>query len=92
MRIYCTKWVARFIRRERIVDRSLQMALERATAGLIDADLGGGLVKLWVARDGQGRSGGYRMLLAFRAGDRAVFLYGFMASPRASGTISRPTN
>ena len=54
------------------------------TAGLIDADLGGGLIKQRVARKGAGKSGGYRTLLAFRAGARAVFLYGFAKSSRAT--------
>jgi hypothetical protein len=49
----------------------------RAERGLVDADLGSGLIKQRVARAGQGRSGGYRMLVAYRSRDRAVFLYGF---------------
>ena len=40
-----------------------------APGGLIDADLGGGIIKQRVARSGQGRSGGYRMLVAYRTGD-----------------------
>ena len=80
MRIFKTKGVARFVRRERISDRSLREAIERAERGIIDADLGGGLIKQRVARSGQGRSGGYRMLVGYRMRDRAVFLYGFAKS------------
>lgn len=75
-----TKWLARFARRERITDASLREAIERAERGLVDADLGSGLIKQRVAREGQGRSGGYRMLVAYRTEDRAVFLYGFSKS------------
>lgn len=75
--VFKTKWLARFARRERITDESLQEAIDRAERGIIDADLGGGLIKQRVAREGQGRSGGYRMLVAYRVQDRAVFLYGF---------------
>ena len=82
MRIYTTKWLTRFARRERIAARSLLEAVARAEMGLVDADLGGGLVKQRVARTGQGRSGGYRMLIAYRAGTRAVFLYGFAKHER----------
>lgn len=82
MRIYKTRWVARFVRRERIADRSLREAITRAERGLMDADLGGGIIKQRVARDGQGRSGGYRMLVAYRDGERAVFLYGFAKRER----------
>jgi hypothetical protein len=82
VRIYKTKWAARFARREKITDRDLAQAVRRAGRGLIDADLGGGIIKQRVARAGQGRSGGFRMLLAYRDGHRAVFLYGFAKSER----------
>jgi len=35
-------------------------------------------------RSGQGRSGGYRVLMAFRQDVRSVFLYGFAKSERAN--------
>ena len=82
MRIFKTKWLTRYARRERIADRSLTEAIERASRGLIDADLGGGLIKQRVARRGQGRSGGYRMLVAYREGTRAVLLYAFAKNER----------
>jgi hypothetical protein len=82
MRIFKTKWLARFARREGIDDRSLRAAIERAEQGLIDADLGGGLIKQRVARPGRGRSGGYRMIVGYRVKDRAVFLLGFAKNER----------
>ena len=84
MRIFKTKWFARFVRREGIADKSLREAIERAESGLIDADLGGGLIKQRVARKGQGRSGGYRMIVGYRLKDRAVFLLGFAKNERES--------
>jgi hypothetical protein len=66
VRIFKTKWLVRYARRERITDRSLSEAIERAARSLIDADLGGGIIKQRVARGGQGRSGGYCMLAAYR--------------------------
>jgi hypothetical protein len=57
-------------------------AIERAEHGLIDADLGGGIIKQRVARAGKGRSGGYRMLIAYRFGSRAVFMYGIAKNER----------
>jgi len=80
--VFKTKWLARFARRERLDDASLKDAIDRAERGIVDADLGGGLIKQRVARAGQGRSGGYRMLLAYRSGERAVFLYGFAKNER----------
>jgi hypothetical protein len=69
--------VQRFARREKITDAALCDAVARASQGLIDADLGGGLMKQRVARPGAGRSGGYRTLVFFRAETRAVFAFGF---------------
>lgn len=77
METFKTKRFARFARRESISDGNLVEAINRAEQGLIDADLGGGLIKQRVARQGKGRSGGYRMIVAYRAKSRAVFLYGF---------------
>lgn len=82
MRIFKTRWLVRFARRERIADDSLREAIARVARGLVDADLGGGIIKQRVARLGQGRSGGHRMLIVYRAGVRAVFLYGFAKSER----------
>lgn len=82
MKIFKPKWFVRYARRERIEDQSLCEAIERAERGIIDADLGGGVIKQRVAREGQGRSGGYRLLVAYRYGDMAVFLYGFAKNER----------
>lgn len=82
MHIFKTKLFAKFARRERITDASLSEAIERAGRGLLDADLGGGVIKQRVARQGQGRSGGYRTLIAYRSGDFAVFLFGFAKNDR----------
>jgi hypothetical protein len=82
LRVFKTKWFARYARRERIADRDLNEAIARARRGLVDVDLGGGIIKQRVARRGKGRSGGYRMLIAYQAAHRAVFLYGFAKSER----------
>jgi hypothetical protein len=80
LRVFKTKGLIRFARRERITDAVLREAIERAERGTIDADLGVGLIKQRLARPGQGRSGGYRVIVAFRVKGRAVFLYGFAKS------------
>lgn len=72
----------RFARRERITDTQLCEAANRAGRGLVDADLGGGLIKQRIARPGQGRRGGYRILMAFRSKHRTVFVNGFAKSER----------
>lgn len=82
MEIFKVKAFLRFARSEGIADARLVKAVERANAGLIDADLGGGVIKQRVARAGQGKSGGYRTILLFRQGERAIFAYGFAKNDR----------
>ncbi|WP_284946131.1 type II toxin-antitoxin system RelE/ParE family toxin [Acidisoma cladoniae] len=82
MRVFLTKGVVKFTRQERISAGSLREAVDRANRGLVDADLGGSLIKQRVARPGQGRSGGFRMIVAIRTATRAVILYGFAKSDR----------
>jgi hypothetical protein len=84
VRIFKTKWFARYVRQEHVSDHGLRDAIERAERGLVDADLGGGVIKQRVARTGQGRSGGYRMLIAYCSGNRAVFMYGIAKNDRGN--------
>ncbi len=63
-------------------DGALANAIRQAERGLIAAQLGGGLIKLRIARSGGGKSGGYRTIIAYSAGRRAVFLFGFAKNQR----------
>jgi hypothetical protein len=71
------KSFARFARREGISNETLSNAIREIEKGLNDGDLGGGLIKKRVARTGKGKRGGYRTIIAYGAGIRSVFLYGF---------------
>lgn len=82
MRVFKTRPFARWARHEGISDRVLREAVAEIEAGLVDADLGGGLYKKRVARPGQGKSGGYRVLLACRQGERIVFVIGYAKSEK----------
>jgi hypothetical protein len=84
LRIFVTRWFARFARRERIARADLREAIRRAESGLLDADLGGGVIKQRIARPHAGKSGGFRSIVLFRSGDRAFFVYGFAKSARAT--------
>lgn len=86
MRIFKNAWFERFMRKQNIRDAALRVAVHRAEQGLIDADLGGGVIKQRVARPGQGRSGGYRTLILYRQAHRAFFVYGFAKSRQATIT------
>ncbi len=82
MRVFKTKEFSRYARREGVSDKQLCDTVRRAEQGLIDADLGSGLIKQRVARAGQGKRGGFRILMAFHARRRTVFVYGFAKSER----------
>ena len=69
---------------DRIPDASLAKAIRSAERGLVDADLGDGLIKQRIARAGQGKSGGYRTVIAYRRGDRTVFFFGFAKNERSN--------
>jgi hypothetical protein len=84
LKVYKTQIFDKWSKKEGISDSSLRKALDEMHQGLIDADLGGGLVKKRIARLGQGKSGGYRTLLAFRKEGRAFFLTGFAKNERAN--------
>lgn len=77
MQVYKSKWFSKWADKEDVTDRDLSAAVEEMANGLIDADLGGHVMKKRVALQGQGKSGGARTLLAFKVGDKAFFMYGF---------------
>ncbi len=80
MRVFKNAWFERFARKEKISAESLLDAVERAEKGLIDADLGGGVIKQRIARPGAGKSSGYRSIVIYREGKKAFFVYGFPKS------------
>ena len=82
MRIFKGKVFNRFARKAGLADLALRKSILKAGRGLIDADLGGGVIKQRVARPGEGQSGGFRTIILFRPKDRAVFVYGFGKNER----------
>ncbi len=82
MKIFKTKSFGRFARKETLEDAALFKAAIDAAAGRIDADLGGGVIKQRVARQGGGKSGGFRTILLFRDGSHVFFVFGFAKSEK----------
>ena len=82
MQTFKTKAFARFAAREELEEAALCEAVRQAGSGLIDADLGGGVIKQRIARKGGGRSGGFRTIVLFHRGELAFFVYGFAKSDR----------
>lgn len=80
MKVFKNAWFGRFARKEKISDAVLWEAVERAEKGLVDADLGSGVIKQRIARPGAGKSKGYRSIVLYRTGEKAFFVYGFSKS------------
>lgn len=72
------------MRKTELTDEALCAAVREMAQGLIDADLGGGVVKKRVGLAGRGKRGGARTLLATNKGDRWFFLFGFEKNERAN--------
>jgi hypothetical protein len=88
VKILKTHWFDRFAKKQNISDLCLCDAIGRAERGQIDADLGGGLIKQRIAREGEGRRGGFRAIVIYRYGKRAFFVYGFSKNDRDN--VSKP--
>jgi hypothetical protein len=82
MRVFKTKTFARWARSEKVPDLALCQAVNEMKQGLIDAKLGGGLVKKRVRRLGKGKRGGFRTIVGTNLGDQWFFLYGFAKNER----------
>ena len=82
MRIFQTKWFARWAANEGLHEQALRDAVSEMEQGLIDANLGGHVVKKRIGVGGRGKSGGVRTILAFKVKDKAFFLYGFAKNQR----------
>jgi len=84
MQIFQTKWFAHWADKEGLSPQVLFEAVAEISQGLVDANLGGHVVKKRVALGGRGKSGGVRTLLAFKLNDKAFFLYGFAKNQQSN--------
>lgn len=84
MQAFKTKAFARWADGDGLDDEALASAVAEMDEGLIDARLGGQVVKKRVALPGRGKRGGARTLVAFRQGEKAFFVYGFAKNERAN--------
>jgi len=72
------------MRKTELSDRTLCQAVEEMARGLIDAELGGGIVKKRVKLAGRGKRGGARTLVATNKGNRWFFVFGFEKNERTN--------
>ena len=68
MRIFKNSWFTRFADKE----------------GITDADLGGDVYKMRLARPGEGKRGGYRVIVFFRSEELTFYEYCFAKSSRST--------
>ena len=86
MRIFKTKAFHRWASKEKLTDNALCIAVNEIVNGLIDANLGGHVLKKRVALAGRGKRGGVRTLVAYRLDEKTFFMYGFAKGERANIT------
>ncbi|MCX7337747.1 MAG: type II toxin-antitoxin system RelE/ParE family toxin [Alphaproteobacteria bacterium] len=84
VRIFKTSWFERFTRKNKIDDSTLIESVRRMNSGIVDADLGNGVIKQRLARVGRGLSGGYRIILLVKRGECTFFVYGFSKSDKSN--------
>lgn len=83
MRIFKTRPFSRWASGQ-LTNAVLRSTAQEMIAGLIDVNLGGSVYKKRVAVPGRGKRGSTRTLVAFRSGDRAIFMYGFAKNQRTN--------
>ena len=83
-RVFKTRHFSRWMRKTELTDSALCSAVAEMAQGLIDADLGGGVVKKRVGLAGRGKRGGARTLVATNKGNRWFFVFGFEKNDRAN--------
>jgi hypothetical protein len=77
-----TKYFSRWARKSRLGDDQLLIASQELAAGLFAANLGSNLYKVRIAAQSSGKSSGYRTLIAYKKGDRLLFIFGFSKNER----------
>lgn len=83
-RVFKTRSFARWLKKSELTDSALCAAVEEMVRGLVDADLGGDVLKKRVALPGRGKRAGARTLVATRRADRWFFVFGFEKNERAN--------
>ena len=84
IRIFKTRHFQRWMNKTGLSDEMLVVAVLEMVAGLVDADLGGGVLKKRIALSGRGKRGSVRTLIATRRADLWIFVFGFEKKQRSN--------
>lgn len=83
-RIFKTRSFDRWMRKTELTDFALCHAVREMSEGLMDANLGRGLIKKRVGVAGRGKRGGVRTLVATNKNNRWFFVFGFEKNERTN--------
>src|SRR5882762_4351188 len=86
MSVYKTMEFAKFARKAKLGSDELLEAAQAMASGRWDADLGGGVFKQRIAREGGGKSGGFRTIILFKVGGHSFLVHGFAKNEKANFT------
>lgn len=88
MRVFKTRRLNRFAEKEGLTDEAILKAAKEVAAGVVEANLGRNLFKKRIARTGEGKSSGYRTIVAFKSsdGEKVFFMYGFAKNQQSNIT------
>src|SRR6478672_1014901 len=81
-RVFMTRHFSRWLGKMDLSVEALCRSVEEMERGLIDANLGGGIIKKRVALPGRGKRGSARTLVAMNSANRWFFVFGFKKNDR----------
>jgi hypothetical protein len=84
MRVLKNKPFSQWAKKLKISDTTLLTAIIEMTNGLYEANLGGHIYKKRLPLGHKGKSGGARTIIAFKVGDKAIFVYGFSKGEKSN--------
>ena len=84
LQVLATKSFSRWMRKNKIAHQELFSAAAEMAQGLIDADLGGHVVKKRVALGGRGKRSGARTIVATNFGNKWIYIFGFEKNERGN--------
>lgn len=87
MRIFKIKTFQSWAEELGLSDKALIKTVDEMNAGLYDANLGGNVYKKRIAIGDRGKRDGARVIVAFKTGQRTIFVYGFAKNKRANVSL-----
>ncbi len=87
MEIYKNKLFHQWSKEECLSDKALIDAISEMVNGIYDANLGGYIYKKRIAIRGKGKRGSLRTIIAYKAEDKAIFIYGYAKNNKSNVSV-----